>query len=112
MLTVYLLLRHTNALSILCSNSLQNKPENDNYAISAFFRKMMKVVLVMENNAKNCASTICQSLHDSDKRAEKIFIPEYKRYQNRMFPFRKLPIPLHARLSFIGMEVVEAKGAI
>ena len=41
---------------------LQNKPKNANYASSAFFRKIMKIVLVMANYAKNCASTICQSL--------------------------------------------------
>ena len=54
------------AIFFQCANTstklLQNKPENANYASSAFFRKKMKFALVMANYAKTCASIICQSL--------------------------------------------------
>ena len=40
-----------------------------------FFRKMMKFVLVMVNYAKNCASTICQSLCQAAKKRAFMFTP-------------------------------------
>ena len=52
---------------------LQNKPKNANYASSAFFRKIMKIVLVMANYAKIAGSAVNASVERRQQQEQSLF---------------------------------------